>query len=224
MTIAEAFNELVSEYSESIVRWVPNYQEMLEGIVRFVPDNFAPKTILELGCGNGNLSLLALHRHPSAQLTAVDISTDMLAMAKERLANKKVDFHHCLIQDFKGKAEQFDWIIAAMAIHHLPAADKQQLFKEAYRWLKPGGMICMGDLMIDKEDRPWHDHHLRVWQEQAAQKKTTPAEWEHIMEHYADYDRPSDWLKQIQWLEDAGFKIVETPYRKMGWTVLCAQK
>lgn len=54
-------------------------------------DNF--KNIFEPGCGTGNYTLLLREKFPQAYIKAVDISTDMLRKAKERMKeDKAVEF------------------------------------------------------------------------------------------------------------------------------------
>jgi len=46
--------------------------------------------LLELGTGTGETALRVLRRHPAAALVGVDVSTDMLAVASERLPGADV--------------------------------------------------------------------------------------------------------------------------------------
>jgi len=224
MSIAKAFDDLVGDYSEAIRRWVPNYQQLLEGIIKFLPPDFDPKSVLELGCGNGNLSSLILHQFPKTQLTAVDISIEMINTAKKRLNGKAVNFQCAAIQDCDYSNESFDFIAMGLVLHHLDENEKQTLFKNVHRWLKPGGYFCISDLCIAKSDRFFHQQHLKFWQLHATQNGCDAADWEFLMQHYEDFDRPDDWLLHLEWLEHAGFSATDTPFRKIGWTTIRAKK
>ena len=55
-------------------------------LVRQVARHTTPKRILEIGCGTGsNLALLA-HCFPNAELVGMDLSSDMLAKARQKLS------------------------------------------------------------------------------------------------------------------------------------------
>ncbi|MGH8707078.1 MAG: methyltransferase domain-containing protein, partial [Burkholderiales bacterium] len=49
----------------------------------------APETVVDLGCGAGNLAPLLMARWPGAKLTGVDSSPEMLARARARLADRE---------------------------------------------------------------------------------------------------------------------------------------
>lgn len=65
--------------------------------------------ILEIGCGTGNYTRLLKEKFPQAEIKAIDISVQMLAIAKDKLLNKKIEFITADGEkvDF---AEQFDFI------------------------------------------------------------------------------------------------------------------
>lgn len=59
-------------------------------IARLEADNFAD--ILEIGCGTGNYTELLTEHFPQAEIKAVDISPEMIAIAQRKLRGHKVDF------------------------------------------------------------------------------------------------------------------------------------
>ncbi|MFH1776534.1 MAG: malonyl-ACP O-methyltransferase BioC [Candidatus Omnitrophota bacterium] len=71
-------------------------------LISRVEDNQTSQ-ILELGCGTGNFTKLLYNKFPQARITAVDISREMVEIAKRRFGNNQVKF---VIAD----AEQKDFI------------------------------------------------------------------------------------------------------------------
>ncbi|MEQ9069201.1 MAG: class I SAM-dependent methyltransferase, partial [Gimesia chilikensis] len=74
--------------------------------------------ILDLGCGTGILSEFILSRSPSAEMTLLDQSAEMLDVAQTRLQKYSItavqgSFDEAL------PAGPFDAIISSLAIHHL---------------------------------------------------------------------------------------------------------
>ena len=49
-------------------------------------NNKNPQAILEIGCGTGNYTQILAEKYPQAQILATDISAEMLAITKYKLA------------------------------------------------------------------------------------------------------------------------------------------
>ena len=73
-TIEKFYNDISKEYTDSVERCVPKYKEMLSMLFIYLPEKYTPKSILELGCGTGNLTSLISKHFPSAKIFTVDIS------------------------------------------------------------------------------------------------------------------------------------------------------
>lgn len=65
--------------------------------------------ILDIGCGTGNYTKLLKNRYPTAHIKAIDISREMVEIAKEKLHGRMIEFiiGDAEVMDFK---EQFDFI------------------------------------------------------------------------------------------------------------------
>ncbi|MEB3225072.1 MAG: class I SAM-dependent methyltransferase [Synechococcus sp.] len=110
--------------------------------------NFAPKTIVDIGCSVG-MSTEALQQiFPEAQLTGVDLSPYFLAVAKYRTEQqgKTVTWHHAPGEDTQLPAHSFDLVSCSLIFHELPQTAAIAIFQEAKRLLKPGGYFAMMDM------------------------------------------------------------------------------
>src|SRR5712672_406335 len=87
-TAAAYFGAMAESYDSLIRRAVPRYDEMTARLLEYVPR--VADSVLELGCGTGNLSLALAHRFPSASLTFVDASPEMLAVTRTRIEASEV--------------------------------------------------------------------------------------------------------------------------------------
>lgn len=94
-------------------------------------------TVLELGCGVGYFTEFLAKS--GANITANDISPDLLEVARKRVTAENVAFKIENAYDLSYKEQQFDAIIGSSVLHHL---DVDKALKECYRVLKPGGFIC----------------------------------------------------------------------------------
>jgi len=225
MSVALDFDQLSSEYTEKISRWLPYYQSMLEGVLGFLPADFIPQKVLDLGCGNGNLTQLIVQLYPGARLVLLDASREMLEVCKFRFADHPVDeYVRTYFQDAELPAQTFDLVTAALTIHHLEGEEKQALFQKVYESLIPGGFFSVTDLYVNKQDEPAHSQVLKRWEQQARALGTNSAEWSWIMDHYEAYDRPDGFEDQICWLREAGFESAEIVWQQDAWGCVLAKK
>ena len=121
----------------------------------------ADMSVLELGTGTGNLSRKLGNW---GRLVCVDVSSEMLAIAKEKLAeNANVDYVISdLLECFDSLEETFDVVVSTYAIHHLTEDEKSSLFAAIKAALRPGGRVVFGDLMfVDAGHRRWYLAELR---------------------------------------------------------------
>jgi putative AdoMet-dependent methyltransferase len=102
--------------------------------------------VLELGAGTGNLTTLL---SPATRIVAVDISSDMLAIAQAKVTAPVTWVHEDLLAFFDGATAHFDRVVSTYAVHHLVAAEKRMLFARVKQCLSPGGVAVFGDLMFE---------------------------------------------------------------------------
>lgn len=101
-------------------------------------------TLLDLGCGTGWTSIMI--NKLGIEVTAVDISDDMIAIARENaikennLPQGKIKFIVSDIEEINFK-NQFDRVLIYDGLHHCP--NEQKVLKNAYQALKPGGIILI---------------------------------------------------------------------------------
>ena len=98
-------------------------------------------SILDIGCGDGSLSLQYLDE--SNHLTMVDISDNMLRKVSEKIP-KALKSNVRLVNDsFEviSDAEQFDVILCVGVIAHVPVVD--DLFEKIATLLKPNGYLII---------------------------------------------------------------------------------
>ena len=100
------------------------------------------QSALDLGCGTGEMLKLILQKDPGKELYGIDLSEKMLCVAKSKLPEQ--------VKLLLGDSESlpfpdntFDVVYCNDSFHHYPAP--QNVPREVYRVLKPGGTFLMGD-------------------------------------------------------------------------------
>lgn len=123
---------------------VQNKTRDLEAIaLRASIKTFAPLDILEIGCGTGKNTgwLLTKARH----LVGADFSAEMIAKAKAKITDEKVEFRQFdLRQEWDFAENQFDLIVCSLALEHIENIDF--VFEQAHRVLRENGLFYIGEL------------------------------------------------------------------------------
>ena len=95
---------------------------------------------LEIAAGTGRVTRHLRKRiSTSARLIASDISEDMLAVAKEKLGDLEIDWQNIDAQQLPFDENSIDLVVCCFGYMFVP--DKPKAFAEAYRVLRPGGML-----------------------------------------------------------------------------------
>ena len=116
----------------------PGYPAELVEFVVTTAGLGAGSTVLEVGCGPGQLTE-RLARY-GFNVTAVDIGPSMIAAARRRLAGSAVSFQVTSFEDFDAAEASFDLICSGTAFHWV---DPEVKFAKPARLLRPGGWLAL---------------------------------------------------------------------------------
>lgn len=148
---------------------------------------------VDLGCGVGVSTVDAAKRLASlrpagdpARLIGVDASPHFLAVAQRSLDVEKslgegalsgVEYVHALGEDSKLEDASLDWWSMQFVVHELPSAATRDIFAEAFRVLKDGGVLSLIDTDLEspviqglppaiatlmKSTEPWLDEYYTL--------------------------------------------------------------
>jgi SAM-dependent methyltransferase len=123
------------------------------------------ETVLDLGSGGGiDCFLAAKQVGPEGQVIGVDMTPDMLEKARanaRHMGVENVEFRLGEIEHLPVADESVDVIISNCVINLSP--DKPQVFREAYRALRPGGRLMVSDIVTRVELPPEIKQDLGSW-------------------------------------------------------------
>ena len=102
----------------------------------------ADTAILDLCCGAGQTTKFLVRY--SEQVTGLDISPVALNKAKKNVP--EANYVEGLAQDLPFADDFFDLVHTSVALHEMTTSELEQIFKEVYRVLKPGGIFTFIDL------------------------------------------------------------------------------
>ena len=136
------FNKIAGYYDYFFRRWFSSIQKRAIKIAGI--DNKSKGKLLDVGFGTGNL-LLLLGKNKKLQLFGIDISKNMLLIAKEKLRESKIKANLKLlaIENFKEK-NKYNYIFSTEAFHHF--SNQEKAIKNMFNALKKNGKLIIVDL------------------------------------------------------------------------------
>ena len=140
------------------------------GMVAFVrarrPD-FAPRRILDLGCGLGHNILPIAQAFPDARVTAVDVAAPMLRYGAARAASlgvTNVEFVQADAADLAEFADgSFDWVQSIMFLHETSLKGLRRIMAESRRLVAPGGLVTHVEQPRYDASMPLFEQAMRDW-------------------------------------------------------------
>ncbi len=139
MDTQQAYNAWAAQYDTNL-----NKTRDLEAIaLRTVLTSIPFKSCLEIGCGTGKNTVWLAEK--ASHITAIDLSEEMLAKAKDKINSAKVDFIQAdITQDWNFRKRMYDLVSFSLVLEHI--SDLDHIFKEAAASLNNGGHVYIGEL------------------------------------------------------------------------------
>jgi tRNA (cmo5U34)-methyltransferase len=224
VTVGALFDEAAGGYDGARRRLVPGLGALYAAMLDRLPFGAdEPVKVLDLGAGTGLLSAEIAGRFPRAKVTLVDLSVEMLRVARRRFAQSPDRFEF-RVMDFARKElpAGYDLVASALSIHHLTDGDKRELFEKAHGALVGGGIFVNLDQVqgeTPEEEAAFEEWWLRSVREAGATEEDLAGAFRRMRA-----DKNATLKDQLRWMEEAGFEGVGCAHKDHRFAVYGGRK
>ena len=187
---------------------VINLQLLTEIAARTAP---RAKDVLDVGCGAGNYTLKLLARLPNLNCTLLDLSSNMLKRAAERImpaTSGRVAVLQGDVRELELPSGRFDIVMAGAVLHHLrEEREWEHVFRKIYDAVRPGGCFLISDLIV--HSNPPVEQYMWERYEEYINGVESPETFESIRQTIAKEDSPRSLPFQLDLMRQIGFKHVD---------------
>ena len=189
------------------------------GVRRILTSLQGNESILDLGCGNGEMARELVSRGHKGRYVGVDFSPPLLEVAGQKKTDLVSFVQADLLEDGWEKqvsglvTSPFDWIAAFAVLHHIPGESARQIIlQKAHALLRPGGLFIHSEWQFLESEKlknrvqPWEAAGLSA---QVVDPQDYLLDWRsggHGLRYIHHFDE-----KELQALAEAShFHVLET--------------
>jgi len=229
--------EAVQRFRRVVDAHMPGRPDILSLIARIATE-FAKgiPTILDIGCGCGDVTGEVLKLSPDANITMVDYSDEMLRIATADYGSKhnirivKYDLNYGIPDELDSGS--YDAVVSCVTLHHINYDKRVPLYEQIWHVIKDGGWFINGDQFKAEslqlswwEFDNWMEYMVEQDRKQLGEENTFEEVKKRQLEIHEEYqDRPGTVWEMQNDLHRAGFKYVDCLNKTQVFAVIAAQK
>jgi ubiquinone/menaquinone biosynthesis C-methylase UbiE len=231
--------ELVAQYLKNVRGAVPLAIEQIEtilGLINAARDRV--EDFLDLGCGDGVITIAILAEHPESRAVVVDLVPGPTGVARShfnefsgRVSCTHADIAYPTWIDVLDSEVKFDAIVSAFALQPLADDRKQALYCELFRLLRPEGVFLNIEHVASATrwtESVWDDTMITALFGSVIQEHPDMNRAEIAREYYekarSEANRCAPFEVQIDWLRAAGFINVDCYLKVLELALFGGQK
>lgn len=146
--------------------------------------SLAGKSVLDVGCGAGGVAFHLAERHAADAVTGFDVELPVIEQARLLADAKGLSARVRFVQAPPGRLPfadaSFDAVFSKDALLHVP--DKDALFADIFRVLKPGGVFAASDWLVGHDGEPSAEMKAYVAAEGLSFSMASPARYRLAMQ------------------------------------------
>jgi tRNA (cmo5U34)-methyltransferase len=225
--VGALFGQAAGDYDRARRQLVPGFDHFYRAVLESIPFGEGQEIrVLDLGAGTGLLSALVAGKFPRARVTLVDLSVEMLRVARRRFAEEQGRFEFRTI-DYARKPlppteRGYDLVVSALSVHHLTHGDKKELFEKVHHSLAAGGYFVNADQVsgeTPEEEALYGEWWLKRVREAGVSEEDLAAALSRMRA-----DRNATLGAQLIWLGEAGFEEIGCRYKDHRFAVYNGRK
>jgi len=220
--LREKFGQGAEDYDRQRKHVIPRLDDLYQILGDLASTNTHQPRILDLGAGTGLLTSYIYDRHPQGYFTLLDISEEMINIARDRFKN--VQHFDYVVADYTIHKfqESFDLIVSSLSIHHLKHRDKQFLYQKIYDLLNPEGIFLNADQVLGPNPANEAEYQ-RNWMEKIQVGSLSESEKKIILDRM-ELDNPATLNDNLKWLKNIGYRDVDVYYKYYNFCIIYGKK
>jgi tRNA (uracil-5-)-methyltransferase TRM9 len=189
------------------------------GVLHVIESLRGDESILDLGCGNGELARILSRRGHHGLYLGLDFSLPLLNEAEREAFALPVQFMQADLAssdwDVKARNDTFDIVFAFAVLHHIPSIElRLQIIQKIHEILKPEAMFIHSNWQF--LNSPRLKARIQSWESIGLQETDVDAN-----DYLLDWRRGGSGLRYVHHFDEnelaelakaSGFEIVETFY------------
>lgn len=194
------FKNRVNGYDEHMLTEIEGAEEFYKFTASVLPKE-KESHILDLGCGTGLELEQYITLNPTARITGIDLSQEMLNSLKLKYPeNNNLNLICGSYFDLPLGTACYDSAVSVESLHHFTAEQKLSLYEKLHKSLKSGGYFILTDYFAESEalEQEYFENLRKLKKEQGIADN-----------EFYHYDTPLTVEHEIDVLKSAGFSSVE---------------
>ena len=190
--MGDFFDARVRGYEDHQLASIESAHDFYPYTARCLPEEPGIK-ILDLGCGTGLELKEYFEINPTAKVTGIDLSPEMLNALREKFPHKEMNLILGSYFDVPFGENEFDCAMSVESLHHFSKEEKVPLYKKLRAALKDGGYFILTDYFAASEDQEdaLRQELMKIRKEQNLNENEfyhydTPLTIEHEMEAFLE--------------------------------------